>query len=142
MSNENALLSTQRCSLNYASTVSINPKAVNRSFSTYFVVSAGDHCFHSHQVLSYEALDKHEIDCGFQPQRCAGCRSEIPKKDLICHESLCGSIELSCQDCQLAYKRQEAATKHSENICLKNQLRDLRRQLTDLQLASEFEAPV
>jgi hypothetical protein len=76
----------------------------------------------------YEALDKHEIECGYQPQQCPGCRSRILKKDFDNHERSCASIELTCQDCKLVYKRGEAATKHTENICLKEQLRQVREE--------------
>jgi len=38
----------------------------------------------------------------------------------------CALIELTCQDCKLIYKRGDAITQHTENICLKEQLRQLR----------------
>ncbi len=74
----------------------------------------------------YESLDKHEIECGYQPQQCPGCRSEILKKDFYNHKKNCPLIELTCQDCKLVYKAGEAATKHTDNICLREQLRQLR----------------
>ena len=142
MMNESVLLYTQRGLLNYDHDVSNNPTVVNRQFSVYFIVSVRDCLSHSHQVLTYETLDQHETNCDYELQRCSVCRSEIPKKDLVDYENRCGSIQLSCPDCKLVYQRQEVAIKHAENICLKEQLRDLRRQLTDLQLAGEFEAPM
>ena len=156
MPNGNVLLCTQRCLLNYESAVSMNPKAVNRLFSSIFVIPARYCLFYSHEILSYEALDKHEIECGFQPKRCSGCRSEIPKKDLVDHENQCGSIQLSCPDCNFVYQRQDAALRHTENICLKLQLRQMReetqvnkqelrklvRQLADMQLRSKIRGSI
>jgi len=60
-------------------------------------------------------------------------------KDFVNHEMNCTLIELTCEDCQLVYKKNEADIKHTENICLKEQLRQLRneskenkRQLNDI----------
>jgi hypothetical protein len=80
------------------------------------------------QVVSYEALDKHEAECDYQSQQCPGCRSRILKKDFDDHTRSCASVELTCQDCKLIYKRGEAVTKHAENICLKEQLRQVREE--------------
>ncbi len=80
------------------------------------------------QIISYEALDKHEIECGYQPQQCSGCRLQILKKDFDTHQNNCASIELTCEDCKLVYKRGEATTKHTENICLKEQLRQVKEE--------------
>ena len=77
-------------------------------------------------MISYEALDKHEIDCGYQLQQCPGCRSQILKKDFDNHKNTCASIELNCHDCKLVYQRGDSATKHTENICLREQLRQMR----------------
>jgi hypothetical protein len=58
------------------------------------------------------------------------------KKDFTNHEMNCVSIELTCEDCKLTYKKDETAIKHTENICLKEQLRneskENKRQLQDL----------
>ena len=80
------------------------------------------------QVLSYDALEKHEKECGYQFLQCPGCRAEVLKKDFSKHTSSCASIELTCQDCKLIYKRGDAGTKHTENICLREQLRQLRNE--------------
>lgn len=37
-------------------------------------------------------------------------------------------IQLTCEDCSLAYKRKEANTVHTENICLRAQLRQCREE--------------
>jgi hypothetical protein len=46
--------------------------------------------------------------------------------DFVKHESDCTLIELTCEDCKLVYKRGDATTNHTENICLKEQLRQFR----------------
>ncbi|CAF1465285.1 unnamed protein product [Rotaria sordida] len=87
-------------------------------------------CFYQstgcNEIISYEGLDKHEIECNFQSQQCPGCQLQIIKEDFDNHISNCTSIELTCQDCKIVYKRGDADRKHTENICLKEQLRQLR----------------
>ena len=77
----------------------------------------------------YEALEKHEAECDYQSQQCPGCQSQILKKDFDNHKSTCALIELTCQECKLVYKRSEADTKHTENICLKEKLRQMSEQV-------------
>ncbi|CAM4884230.1 unnamed protein product [Rotaria socialis] len=86
------------------------------------------------QVIPYEALDKHESECDYQPQQCSGCRSEVLKKDFDNHTSGCAAIELTCQDCKLVYKRVDAATTHTENICLREQTKENIHQIRQLTL--------
>jgi hypothetical protein len=50
------------------------------------------------------------------------------KKDLIEHEAQCALIELTCQDCNLTYLRLDAAELHTDVLCVKKQLTDVRRQ--------------
>lgn len=79
-------------------------------------------------MVAYEALEKHEAECTYQTQLCPGCRSQILKKDFTEHESTCDFIQLTCEDCALVYKRNEATTIHTENICLRAQLRRFREE--------------
>jgi hypothetical protein len=94
--------------------------------------------------VSYEALDKHEIECDYQPNKCPGCQSQILKKDFDHHIRNCASIELTCADCKLVYKRGDAGTKHTEIICLreesrrnKSQIQALTLQLSELYILSK-----
>jgi len=48
------------------------------------------------------------------------------KKDFDNHTKNCALIKLTCEDCKLVYARRVASTEHTENICLKEQLRQLR----------------
>ncbi|CAF2243979.1 unnamed protein product [Rotaria magnacalcarata] len=80
------------------------------------------------QIISYEALEKHESECDYQSQQCPGCRLQILKKDFDNHTSGCAAIELTCQECKLVYERVDAATKHTDTICLRKQLRQLREE--------------
>lgn len=72
------------------------------------------------------------MSCLFQLQSCPGCKAQILRKDLEDHKSTCASIELTCEDCKLVYKRGESDNKHSENICLGEQIRQLRDQLNKI----------
>ncbi|CAF3210251.1 unnamed protein product [Rotaria sp. Silwood2] len=89
-------------------------------------------CFYEstgcNEVISYEGLDKHEIECSFQSHLCPGCQSQILKKDFDNHQNNCASIELTCQDCALVYKRGNADRQHTEVICLREQLRQFREE--------------
>jgi len=50
------------------------------------------------------------------------------KKDFPTHKSTCDLIKLTCKDCKFMYKRSEANTKHTENICLKKQIKRLKHE--------------
>ncbi|CAF4070998.1 unnamed protein product [Rotaria magnacalcarata] len=86
------------------------------------------------RVIPYEALETHESECDYQPQQCPGCRLEVLKKDFDNHTSGCAAIELTCQECKLVYKRVDAATTHTENICLREQIKENIRQIRQLTL--------
>ena len=68
------------------------------------------------------------MECGYQTQQCPDCRSQILKKDFQNHNKSCALVELICEDGKPAYKRGEATTKHTEIICLKEQLRQQREE--------------
>ncbi len=74
------------------------------------------------------------MECDYQLQRCPGCQSHILKKDFVNHVNECISIELTCDDCKMIYKRGEAATRHTENKCLKEQLRQIRDEGKELRV--------
>jgi septal ring factor EnvC (AmiA/AmiB activator) len=78
--------------------------------------------------MSYEALDKHELECGYQTKQCPGCALEMLKKDFPSHKKTCELIRLTCKDCKIMYKKSEVATKHTENMCLKKQLKRLKHE--------------
>lgn len=73
-------------------------------------------------------MDRHELECEFQMHRCPGCRLEVLKKDMNNHQNTCEFIEIKCPDCKLAFKRADAINAHTENVCLKEQLRQLRNE--------------
>ena len=50
------------------------------------------------------------------------------KKDYHTHKSICELVKLTCKDCKLMYKRNEANAKHTENICLKKQIKRLKQE--------------
>jgi hypothetical protein len=53
------------------------------------------------------------------------------KKDFPTHESTCELIPLTCEECKLVYRKNEATTKHTESICLREQLNRLRNESKD-----------
>ena len=123
--NENILHLLLNYLLDYRLLVSINLTVAVRYSKTIPYSILFFHFFS--QVLSYDALEKHE-ECSYQFLKCPGCRAEVLKKDFSKHTSSCGSIELTCQDCKLIYKRGDAGTKHTESVCLREQLRQLRNE--------------
>jgi hypothetical protein len=60
-------------------------------------------------------------------QQCPGCRSPILKKDFPQHEIECVLIEVACQDCKIVYKQHDAASSHTDVMCLREQIRLLRQ---------------
>ncbi|CAF3834914.1 unnamed protein product [Rotaria sordida] len=92
------------------------------------------------EIISYDNLEKHELECEYKPRECRGCHATILKMNSVEHENTCDEIELTCPECNMIYKRGAAATIHTEIICLKEQLRQLRhdfennKQQTDQQI--------
>jgi hypothetical protein len=42
-------------------------------------------------------------------------------------------IELTCEECNLVYKRRDTDTKHTENICLRKQVTQFRNESNENQ---------
>ncbi|CAF3710229.1 unnamed protein product [Adineta steineri] len=78
------------------------------------------------EIIGYEALEKHEIGCGYKLQQCSGCHSTVLEKELSKHEDNCESIRLNCSECNVTYSRCDTSS-HTENTCLREQLRQLRQ---------------
>ena len=78
--------------------------------------------------MSYEELERHETQCGYQSLQCPGCRQRILKKDFDEHKAQCPLIELTCADCKLTYQRRDATARHTEATCLKEQLKQIRNE--------------
>ena len=81
--------------------------------------------------MSYDALDKHEIECDYQLKQCPGCELQMLKKEFNTHESSCELIPLTCEDCKFTYKKNEVATKHTEIICLRKQFQQLQKEFEE-----------
>jgi hypothetical protein len=84
--------------------------------------------------LPYEALEKHEAECVYQLQQCSGCQQHSTKKDFSEHNDQCPLISLTCADCKNVYQRRDAGTSHSDIICLKEQLQQVRSELQQVKL--------
>ncbi|CAF1344006.1 unnamed protein product [Adineta steineri] len=78
------------------------------------------------EIIGYEALEKHEIECSYKLQQCSGCHLTVLEKELAKHEDNCESIRLTCSECNVTYSRCNASS-HTENICLREQLRQFRQ---------------
>lgn len=78
------------------------------------------------QVVPYEALEKHEMMCGYKPIKCSGCLSEMPQKNLLEHQSQCTSVLKTCEACHMAYKQNDSRSNHSEIVCLREQFQQYR----------------
>ena len=95
-------------------------------------------CYFSWKIVSYEDIKTHELQCGYQPLECRGCHNTILKTAHADHEDACEQIELKCSECNLIYKRGDTTTSHTDVMCLKNQLRQLRQEFeTDKQQIHE-----
>jgi predicted RNase H-like nuclease (RuvC/YqgF family) len=81
--------------------------------------------------MSYEALDKHEIECSYQSIQCPGCKAQMLKKDFSIHDNNCELFPLTCKDCKFTYIRNEADIKHTENICLRKQIERVQGELQE-----------
>ncbi|CAF1477592.1 unnamed protein product [Adineta steineri] len=80
------------------------------------------------EILPYEAVEKHETQCGYQPQQCPGCLLSFSKNEIETHISGCELIESTCDDCKIVYKRCDASQTHTDIICVKEQFRQYRCQ--------------
>ncbi|CAF1454080.1 unnamed protein product, partial [Didymodactylos carnosus] len=53
------------------------------------------------ELLPYEALDEHQLVCGFQQQLCQmrenGCKEIVLKKDIVTHGATCGYQRQECK---------------------------------------------
>lgn len=76
----------------------------------------------------YDAIDKHEFDCVYQLTQCPGCEKGVVKKDLATHKRMCPSMKVTCKDCKMMCKRGDFSKKHTSNICLSEQVRQLREE--------------
>ncbi|CAF0981121.1 unnamed protein product [Adineta steineri] len=80
------------------------------------------------EVILYEALEKHEMICGYQLVKCTGCLLEMLQKDLTEHQSKCASVLMTCEDCKIVCRQNDVLTHHSDRICLREQLRQFQHE--------------
>jgi len=89
------------------------------------------------EVLRYNALEKHENECGFVASECRGCKKLICKKELEIHEARCDSVILKCKNCESMLKRVEMQS-HTQVDCLQFQVKSINSTIK--LLVSKFEA--
>ena len=80
------------------------------------------------KIIPYEDIKTHELQCGYQPLQCRGCLDTVLKMVHIDHEDTCEQIELKCSECNLTYRRGDGTTAHTDVMCMKSQLRQLRQE--------------
>ncbi|CAF1118065.1 unnamed protein product [Didymodactylos carnosus] len=81
-------------------------------------------------ILNYEALKQHEINCDYEIKKCRGCNTNFIKRDIIEHENICGFIKIRCQQCGVTYERH---TEHGKLDCLLNRQIQLEEKVEQLQ---------
>ncbi len=72
-------------------------------------------------------MEKHETYCDYQTQQCSVCQSSISKKDFSQHVTKCTLVRLTCPECKIAFTQDEMGEHHTDVVCLKEQLRQLRQ---------------
>ena len=100
--------------------------------------------------MSYEALNKHESECGYQSEQCQVCKLNVLKKDFGDHKRNCALKKSPSQDQKSVYsrggsgKRQTdngsdrrysdngSGRKRTDNFSLKEQLRQLQQEFEDI----------
>ncbi|CAF5015778.1 unnamed protein product [Rotaria sp. Silwood1] len=80
------------------------------------------------EVVPYEALEKHEMTCGYQIVKCTACLKEILQKDLTEHQSQCQLNVTTFADFNIINKQNDVLQYQSEIISLREQLRQLQQE--------------
>lgn len=71
--------------------------------------------------MSYEALEKHEMTCGYKLVKCPDCLSEMSQKNLPEHQLQCTSVLMTSGNCQITYEPNAPPAIHSEMDYLREQ---------------------
>jgi len=64
--------------------------------------------------ISYDTLEKHEKDCGYENEKCLGCHWIVLRKDKTSHEATCGEICYHCTECNGIVKKKDEISHKSE----------------------------
>ncbi|CAF1315277.1 unnamed protein product [Didymodactylos carnosus] len=93
--------------------------------------------FGCQQIILYESLEKHEMECDYQTEQCHGCKKELLMKDLKQHEEYCDQILVHCDLCHCNIKQPQMKCHVVD--CFKKQLKLARTDLTRLMEKYENE---
>ena len=58
---------------------------------------------------------------------CNGCLLEMLQRDFTKHQLQCSMIVTTCPECKIVYKQTDVPQRHSDVICLREQLQQLRQ---------------
>ncbi|CAF2812031.1 unnamed protein product [Rotaria sp. Silwood2] len=75
------------------------------------------------EIIPYEALEKHEMMCGYQLVKCTACEMEILQRNLSEHQSQCSLIPQTTADCKILYQRDDTFERRSDINSIREELR-------------------
>jgi len=73
------------------------------------------------EILTYDALEKHQNECEFNALPCKECKKPTLKKELSPHEENCPDKIIMCHKCETSMKRIKMRA-HTEVACLQSQV--------------------
>ncbi|CAF4025962.1 unnamed protein product [Adineta steineri] len=78
------------------------------------------------EIVPYEALEKHEMMCGYKLVKCSTCQSEIPEKNLSEHQLQCSSVRTTSENFQITYEPNAPVLLDSDVNCSTEQFQQYR----------------
>jgi hypothetical protein len=76
--------------------------------------------------ITYDALAKHECECGYEPKACKSCKKLMLKKEILTHEAVCDQAIIITECCFQEIKRCNIKD-HDTVKCLKSLLIESKR---------------
>ncbi|CAF3843990.1 unnamed protein product [Rotaria sp. Silwood1] len=75
------------------------------------------------EIIPYEALEKHEMMCGYQRVKCTACELEILQKNLSEHQLECPMIATTTVDRKIVHRRNDIVERRSDIDSIREELR-------------------
>lgn len=60
------------------------------------------------QILSYQQVQSHDVECGFAPTKCEAfskCKTKCIRKDIDKHQAVCPNVQVPCIYCRVKVER-------------------------------------
>ena len=70
------------------------------------------------EVVKYESLKAHQLNCHFQSKDCHACKQSFHVDTYADHDKTCDEIYIFCSTCNYCCKRKEMKAIHNETFCL------------------------